>query len=417
MTLIRTPSSLRSATLARLFLMALTTFSAVVIPQWSHARGADSSGGGGTLYLNSRREWVLLDFGHIHRDLHDPRQSTGVTEIIPSEVSNLVGFDRFDIAAQDAMSLARLRLERWKPAAPQLISLLQEALIRTPWRYTPLDVRLVERFVIPKELGDPKTVSLKPCVLYTKLYGAWISVDCWNSVGDLTQAGIIVHEALRQLQIQYFYPIDDLLIQMLTAKIMLTEPQIDRSGSSTPLILSKAPEAGEFKKRLEIWEGVSESFEVLVQESCKVFKAQKQEQRLPLCSPARIKRGFASFSWGDMRPQVALITEILTDQGPSANRRDVDAALKLATMLTLIFVQEDREIRANRTSDLNQELFSSELYSNVDLLRKILESPEEDEVFSRDIRVGRLVRSIREYLLILQADGSIGPANFQVPPR
>ncbi|MBI4041624.1 MAG: hypothetical protein HY390_07145 [Deltaproteobacteria bacterium] len=193
---------------------------------WSlSAQAGGNSSAGGTLFqATDTAQPILYDFTHIQTELPNDRR-TPEDDIHISEFSERVGYDVFPVYTTSAFKQAEQRLELWKTNSPVIVNYILEALKNVRWLYTPFEFRYSENQNQEPRLENifPNHV-LRPAVIYLLDLGAWISAPTWNTLGDNTRAGILIHESLRHIQNCYGMLKSNEKLEKITATIMLTNP-------------------------------------------------------------------------------------------------------------------------------------------------------------------------------------------------
>ncbi len=195
--------------------------------------GEKDGGGGNVIQFKGQSSPFLLD-----RLMLNPELATQSSEPSQSPMS--------------AREMAQQRLDTWYHATLRsqnykthfFIKMLRQALINMPIIEVPYHLKLISRYYLSEEI-----LSLKPkittAIVYMKGYGAFVSSPIWNNLDVETQAGLLIHESIRQVQFRYgFDDLSDQNLQYLTALIIDTEPETngDLSPYFSPslLILSHA---------------------------------------------------------------------------------------------------------------------------------------------------------------------------------
>ena len=199
--------------------LALSAHLAALPISWAGTK----DGGGGTVIFPaaSQDRPMLLDLYLAQPNFRD----TYRFQASPfKRTSNIEHFkmDQFDIRLEPAYALVQDRLAVWNSSSPALIKALQETLQHTFYRFTFRNLGLIHEYSAPSSV--PET-SLKTAVFYHPQIGAVFSAPIVNQMGDASQAGLIIHEALRQIQMAYGESgMSNQLLQEVTAQIVLSEP-------------------------------------------------------------------------------------------------------------------------------------------------------------------------------------------------
>jgi len=181
------------------------------------------SGGGTSVTVARGQRPVLLDLY-----LRDPAfTDTSTFSSRPrgcGGTANRLGYGRFDIHNEPAFVLVKRRLALWKSSSPALIESIEQTIEHTFYLFVLGNLPLIERFHLPEGF-DRRQVRLETIVLYDKSYGAIFSDRLYSRLGDRSKAGLIIHEALRQIQIAYDDRMSEKSLQEATARILMDQPQ------------------------------------------------------------------------------------------------------------------------------------------------------------------------------------------------
>jgi hypothetical protein len=196
----------------------------------SNSFGGGNTGGGSLVIRSPGETPVLLDFLEIEPGFQD-RHSNPYFKLNPSqaEKQRVIRIEQLPI-----MSLVTERLEKWQTNSPYTVLLLKIAMKGMRWGVTVNPVRVLPEYHLPSSipLSFPK-YKINGAIVYEEGFGARISIPAWNSLGEMSQAGLIVHEALRHIQIHYGSSLSNEKLQKVVAKIMLNNPslpeELDRS--------------------------------------------------------------------------------------------------------------------------------------------------------------------------------------------
>lgn len=176
--------------------------------------------GGGSLYQSAPgTKPVLVDYLKTAPDFQDRFQIAKPISV--TRFAETLGYDYVKPEQLPALSLVQQRLEIWKENSPVMVSMFEKSLKQAIWRFTPLVLEETGSYVLPPQIRGGKVFT---AIIYTEKYGAWISIPIWNQVGDFTQAGLLLHEAGRQMQIDWNIELTNQEIQDIVARIMLETP-------------------------------------------------------------------------------------------------------------------------------------------------------------------------------------------------
>ena len=117
-----------------------------------------------------------------------------------------------------------------------LMSMIKRTLAKMAFLRTPLRFKILDRYDLNPLLKQANP-DIQMAVLYLPKYGAIISESPWDNVDLETQAGLLIHEAIRQIQGAFtYYDLTDWALQAITAKIMDVTPSNDESFAPFVLI-------------------------------------------------------------------------------------------------------------------------------------------------------------------------------------
>lgn len=215
--------------------VALLAFLALAAPA-SGDGGGDSAGGGSTVRFPGMKRAILLDRLTLNPDLasapvSDEAERSEVPTSGQPEIGSLIASD------QRAFDLAREKFEAWKTrlVAKQkpsllLLAMIQDAMDNMSYLRTTLEFKEISRYDLAPSL-KARHPEVKTVILYAPHYlGALISTPEWDACDTETQAGLLVHEAMRQVQGAYqFNDLTDEQVQAITAMIMDVAPSADAS--------------------------------------------------------------------------------------------------------------------------------------------------------------------------------------------
>ncbi len=231
-------------------------------PTLVEARGGSiSTGGGGNIILLENQESkqipdpLLLDFFDAPDEVADSIDSFPSTEDPLPQSPQELGLVKIilgttysipDVTSLRSYQYLKERLQEWQIAcrrdsinSPEamdcewLIQLIQESVDEIDWRVTTKKLEN-ERLEIPKRLKDLHAQGIN----FTRYTIAEYSFDRRESKSSVTisrqewerklsvqtRAGLLLHETLRQIQIRNGFEFDESILQKLTARIILAEP-------------------------------------------------------------------------------------------------------------------------------------------------------------------------------------------------
>lgn len=210
--------------------------------------GNESSGGGSLIRTAVEGSPVaidLVDAGVLSADLG--------FQIVPSEASLKLGFDRFQaLKESNAFRIAQEKISVWLPSS-KTARVILDALENMDWYYTPYSIpaidgentiwvqaTLADDYTDLKKYGiwaDSSTIKelasaypqaeVASAVRYTNGFGM-IVAEAWNSIDENQQAALLIHEAVRHMQKAYStqteQAIDDKKLRKITSIIATEEP-------------------------------------------------------------------------------------------------------------------------------------------------------------------------------------------------
>lgn len=193
------------------------------VAQSTRAEGGVSGGGSTGVLVGDNL--ILLDLYLVNPQLND----------LPSSQDNISYFaKRFMPKDLASYQLAIRLLNRWNTTSPGIVRTIHKALDNMQFEVDTLPKQ--KGYFIPPGINVPSDRLHSIAGYYADKNGAIISRKAWNQLGRLSKAGVLIHEALRHIQVidtygnsrEYF---EDKELQTLTAKIILgpmnSEDQID----------------------------------------------------------------------------------------------------------------------------------------------------------------------------------------------
>ncbi|NUM88667.1 MAG: hypothetical protein HUU37_05645, partial [Bdellovibrionales bacterium] len=196
-------------------------------PQGSRA-GANSSGGGNIFVKQPGSSPVLLDLVVWQPDFVDDFTGSSGRSL---RLVTFRSFENTEIARvrltdQPAYWLLQEKLNLWKSASPIVISAIEDALSSMEFYALRSGLKHQRGFSVPPVLREryPQGVLVTAAAYGTNINGAVISAPVWDSLGVFSQAGLIVHEALRDIQLGAVDEMPDEILQETAARIILDVP-------------------------------------------------------------------------------------------------------------------------------------------------------------------------------------------------
>ena len=215
-------------------LFARLGFTIFVLLSSAHALAGGVAGGGGTFCQNARVNHghpILLDLTLSPKPLLDPPVAS--ERISETNMSERFGMDEFPQPLLNKIKKdINARLNLWRQQSPNVVRLIRSALATVQFRITPFWYSKAYRAYVSSS-GVCQPSSLEGAAFYHD-GEAVVSIPLWNAAGKLSHRGLILHEALRHIQLFNGFPISNAEIQSLTLKIMTTKPRKNESLDDLP---------------------------------------------------------------------------------------------------------------------------------------------------------------------------------------
>lgn len=192
--------------------------------------GVESGGGGGVLFRNSRP--VLIDFFNIDFNFRDQDFFRDKIASRLSETRSIqLAFDQESETqirnTHSAFDLAFQILQPWQKLSYDIAGLT----VLTAF-YRPVQWSFVDKDLQAPPVYLPKGISSSEKIQIAAYYSAAphqftveISKPIWNQMGILSQAGLLIHESLRHLQIGLSRSFDEQTLQQATSILVMCEPK------------------------------------------------------------------------------------------------------------------------------------------------------------------------------------------------
>lgn len=190
--------------------------------------GNSSGGGGGVLYGKAKP--VLVDLLNIDPDFEDTdahlKWNSSRLDQSPSKIGLTRNNESQVRAGNSAFDLALTIIEKWETKFLDITAGTIHTAFMLPlnWTYTEKELSAAESYLpLPTILRE----NIKTAAYYDKNdrnYSVQISRKIWNELGIISQAGLLVHETFRHLQIGWSNQFDEESLQKATALIMMCEP-------------------------------------------------------------------------------------------------------------------------------------------------------------------------------------------------
>jgi hypothetical protein len=185
--------------------------------------GAGSSGGGFVCDLTDGTE-VLLDLIEYNPGFKDTYTFSKTQPLKFGRVGKKLGYEKRDVKSFPAYDFAMQKLKTWEASSPTIIKMIEQALPNVDWRFSEFKVTTGNETFVASDETRKVCTKIRPAILYTQQFGALVSGADWIAGGDSTQAGWIIHEALRYVQLNYSSDLSTEKLQKLTATILLEDP-------------------------------------------------------------------------------------------------------------------------------------------------------------------------------------------------
>ncbi len=213
---------------------------AQLTPGQSGLTGGESSGGGNSVKSPTTGKYILLDYFVFAPTQHAQYTTTAGSPLVKTDYRYVEFQNGYEALpdAQPAYTLVLQRLNLWKARMPNVQSRILN------------DVRLsfVALASVPQagryDLGgltsQYPSLEIQPlaCFDADRAEAVWsynlrivyLNETIWNQLDLNSQAGLILHEMFRQLQLGNSVPLaelgdgSDMALQTLTSRIMLTNP-------------------------------------------------------------------------------------------------------------------------------------------------------------------------------------------------
>ncbi len=143
------------------------------------------------------------------------------TRLRETKVAEATFADIINLHNNRAYQYALARLQAWerRPDSKYSMALVEEGLKSIQFMITPLKIRPLSRVYLPEGAACQRS-NLHTAILFDNGF-LYISLPEWNSLGILSQAGLLIHESLRNVQILQQLDGTDADLERLTAKILM----------------------------------------------------------------------------------------------------------------------------------------------------------------------------------------------------
>ena len=178
--------------------------------------GTGTRGGGcGVETANSLR---FLDFVARKPEYSDARDGV---RLIESDVSRRIGFDMIDNANSQKLaaliSAIKVRADAWAPSSPVLTKYLSGSVAEFPIYISSLRFQFREKSCPRIDVIG----VIRPIALYIRNVGLVISAKDFNRLSFEEQAGLLLHESLRFMQLQMKLGMSDRELMAITDALMV----------------------------------------------------------------------------------------------------------------------------------------------------------------------------------------------------
>lgn len=197
--------------------------------------GVKDGGGGNIVILKDSRRPVLLDLVMLNANLNLASQADQLdiskTKNKYAEFEPLNASDKAIIrmAEQKVNTLITVMSKPDQKLSRELLYLINYSLAQVQYIRTGHYFKTQNKYYLPDSYRNINP-QVKTVILFLFNNGAAISSPIWDKLDIETKVGLIIHEGLRQVQVQYqnvFTDLDDSRLQLLTALILKANPTSD----------------------------------------------------------------------------------------------------------------------------------------------------------------------------------------------
>lgn len=211
--------------------LIIALFAITLLPVIANAkRGVESGGGGGVVWANLSHP-VLMDYFTIINSVDELQNSSETPSRLEITVSDplLINKDNKEEVknSNNAYAKAFKILGQWTSFSYAEISSLVEVAFEAPliWNFTDNKLSVPPFYLAP---SLPEVAHIEVAAYYYKKDNHSMSVSIsrpiWNQMQLRDQAGLLIHEALRQVQFGFGNGYDDETLQRITAIYLLCKP-------------------------------------------------------------------------------------------------------------------------------------------------------------------------------------------------
>lgn len=210
--------------------------------QKTYKFGGDSSGGGNSILVSGFSQRMLLDF-YASKRTGLLQQVSGQQAVISKEKIALTNMQTYSVLIpreQPAYQILRMRLQRWENLLPGFTETIVQIAHEMFFYINDDYVTNQERYFLTPE-DRVQVNEIKTIASYQRsLRGAIISRRIWERMDLDSQAGLLLHEVLRHIQILEestgdFKSFTDEDLQIAVSVLILEEP----SENSKTLVLQR----------------------------------------------------------------------------------------------------------------------------------------------------------------------------------
>jgi hypothetical protein len=201
----------------------------VLLPSSVYAKGVESGGGGGVVLVPHHAP-VLMDYFTVIDSIADLPISTEVPSI-----ANKASLLSFSIIKENEATIRKSNkafdkamgiLESWSQMPYDVMSFEVLNAFTAPlvWNFTEQKLTAPPFYLPP---GLPAEAEVAVAAYYAQVknnVNVSISKTFWNQMSLNDQAGLLIHESLRQVQIGFKNGYDDEVLQRVTAIYLLCQP-------------------------------------------------------------------------------------------------------------------------------------------------------------------------------------------------
>ena len=221
---------------------ALIALLILAMPGAVWAGPGDIGGGGSVVRCSPSDPWVLLD-----RANQNPQLLKSATPPpAPSGEAATADLQPMDVRSLPAFARASEILDRWSSNSPELVKMIREAMVKATYFRTSGRFTIVPQFTMNPALRRlcPR-LEQETGIHFLPKFGSIISDPLWREIDLDTQAGLLIHEALRQIQMAYIFKTANGDLEWITGQL------IDGDPKSSPPLQEQPQVNGMFRRLLE----------------------------------------------------------------------------------------------------------------------------------------------------------------------